>query len=93
MTDEPPRRPQDRPGPGGFLAERFPHATSPADVAEREPATSPEPQRSVEPPRNPAVGPQWLAPDYRGRATVTDRVTGVLPGTLRRTMEAIGGLY
>ena len=41
----------------------------------------------------PTVGPQWLSPEYRNRVTVGDRFAGALPSTLRRSLEAVGGLY
>jgi phospholipid/cholesterol/gamma-HCH transport system permease protein len=41
----------------------------------------------------PPVAPQWVSPAYRNRITVGDRFAERLPSTLRRSLEAIGGLY
>jgi len=41
----------------------------------------------------PPVAPQWVSPVYRKRVTVGDRFSERLPGTVRRSLEAIGGLY
>jgi phospholipid/cholesterol/gamma-HCH transport system permease protein len=40
-----------------------------------------------------AVAPQWIAPEYVKRRTFGDRVSDTLPGALRRTLEAVGGMY
>jgi phospholipid/cholesterol/gamma-HCH transport system permease protein len=71
----------------------------------RRPSPYPKPEQDADflgeafgttlaPPVAPApVGPQWLSPEYRNRTTMGDRVAGALPGTVRRSLEAIGGLY
>ena len=41
----------------------------------------------------PPVGRSWPAPEYRNRTTMGDRFAGALPGTARRSLEAVGGLY
>lgn len=41
----------------------------------------------------PPVSPQWVAPDYARRRTYGDRFADQLPGTLRRSLEAVGGMY
>jgi phospholipid/cholesterol/gamma-HCH transport system permease protein len=91
------RRPlhRDRPQPGraaggDFLADTFPAATSDVAVATEpgEPAVT-----ALATPTSPTVSAQWVAPDYRNRHTVGDRISDVLPGSARRTLEAVGGLY
>jgi phospholipid/cholesterol/gamma-HCH transport system permease protein len=76
-----------------LLTDTFPGATieappeAPAEHAGR---------RGSSPPAaltGPAVAPQWLAPQYRSRANLGDRVSGALPPTVRRSLEAVGGLY
>lgn len=42
---------------------------------------------------SPAVATQWVAPEYRRSRTLGDRVARALPGTARRSLEAVGGLY
>jgi phospholipid/cholesterol/gamma-HCH transport system permease protein len=44
-------------------------------------------------PTSPAVATRWVAPEYRKRVTATDRLSQSLPGALRTSLEAIGGLY
>lgn len=82
-----PRRPSPSPNgsaSGDFLAETFPDATT----------TDPAPTATMAPVRPPHVSPQWVAPDHRTpRVPVGDRVAELLPGTLRRTAEAVGGMY
>src|ERR1700710_1940167 len=39
------------------------------------------------------VSPQWVAPDYRARTTMGDRVEGVLPPFLRNSLLAVGEMY
>ena len=41
----------------------------------------------------PPVSPQWVAPDYAERRTYSDRFADQLPATLRRSLEAVGGMY
>ena len=41
----------------------------------------------------PAVTPQWVAPEYAKRLTAGDRFAARLPGTVRRSLEAVGGMY
>src|SRR4051794_1877113 len=49
---------------------------------------------SIAPPvAPPPVAPQWVSPEYRARVTMGDRFADALPGTARRSLEAIGGLY
>jgi phospholipid/cholesterol/gamma-HCH transport system permease protein len=39
------------------------------------------------------VAPQWISPDHRGNPSVGDRFAGALPGTVRRSLEAVGSMY
>jgi phospholipid/cholesterol/gamma-HCH transport system permease protein len=59
------------------------------------PAQPGEPARTaLAAPTSPAVvAPQWRAPDYRKRTTTGDRFAAALPGTARRSLEAVGGMY
>jgi phospholipid/cholesterol/gamma-HCH transport system permease protein len=71
----------------------------------RRPSPYPKPEQDVDflgetfgttmapPVAPPPVGPQWLAPEYRNRVTASDRFAAALPGTVRRSLEAVGGLY
>jgi phospholipid/cholesterol/gamma-HCH transport system permease protein len=94
--DGPRRRPS--PGPqsgreprGGYLAETFPSATTEelSDPFEAEALAAPRSPAIV----SPQVAPQWVSPEYRERVTAGDRFAERLPGTVRRSLEAIGGLY
>jgi phospholipid/cholesterol/gamma-HCH transport system permease protein len=86
--DEGSRRPSPAPpGEGDFLSDAF------ASVSDTAVITETEPQTALNPPRNPAVAREWVAPEYRSRTTMGDRLSSTLPATLRRTLEAVGGLY
>jgi phospholipid/cholesterol/gamma-HCH transport system permease protein len=94
MTGEhrPRRSARPRPSPAGFPQATFPDATDGAN-----PHTVAEPGESaissVATLTSPALGQQWVAPEYRSRVTMGDRFADALPGTLRRSLEAVGGLY
>src|SRR3954469_1565079 len=103
MTGEhrPPRRPSPQPGSSGdgdFFAETFASASAERDATGRIPRVGDGSTESINPPTSPAivapeVASQWVAPDYRKRTTTGDRFSSALPGTARKSLEAIGGLY
>jgi phospholipid/cholesterol/gamma-HCH transport system permease protein len=72
---------EDRPRPGPTPDGDFLAETFPAATALAAPS------------RPAVVAPQWIAPDYTKRTTFGDHVAGVLPGSARRSLEAVGGLY
>jgi phospholipid/cholesterol/gamma-HCH transport system permease protein len=75
---------------GDFFASAF--ESDSADTAVlSEPGESAD--TALAPPSSPAVAREWVAPDYRTRTTMADRFAAALPSTLRRTLEAVGGLY
>jgi phospholipid/cholesterol/gamma-HCH transport system permease protein len=90
--DDRPRH-RERPKPGSDADD----APTQTFRAETFPATTTEPGEgattTLTRPTSPALASQWVAPDYRKRVTMGDRLAETLPKTLRTTLEAIGGLY
>jgi phospholipid/cholesterol/gamma-HCH transport system permease protein len=82
MTEDGPGAHRPRPTPGRPVTDQGQDEPGPA--ADTLLATRPSPA---------IVSPQWVAPEYRNRTTMGDRVEGVLPPFLRNSLLAVGEMY